>query len=393
MSSLKRESPDDQDSDGASSSGYGSIVSRSPSPETAHSSTHAGKRRAVTPDYGQQLPIKADNVGQRLLERMGWQAGQGLGLNGQGRIEPIQVVYKADLMGLGKVELERDMLDNASLRQRTLDSIKLARETDEQRAAREARVAREAAVKAEIVSAIEKFHCQLCDKAYVNVRQYDEHLNSYDHHHKKRFLELKAESRAAAAVSGQLDKRKEKERKREEREFARLAQAAGVMQSQPVQPIRAIATENAMTAAAPAQKSSGGFKRIAVTVPVRTAPLHSDSSVSALDTKSPITTTPSSTAAEPVADAAVASTAPTFRPSAFRRIPAVAPRAQPELPTADQWRPPDAEPLHPLLSGAAEVEADSIDALLDANMPARKPRPFVRKGGTAAWSNFRKGKT
>lgn len=29
------------------------------------------------------------------------------------------------------------------------------------------------------------FYCELCDKQYVRHQQYDNHINSYDHHHKQ----------------------------------------------------------------------------------------------------------------------------------------------------------------------------------------------------------------
>lgn len=30
-----------------------------------------------------------------------------------------------------------------------------------------------------------RFYCELCDKQYVRHQQYDNHINSYDHHHKQ----------------------------------------------------------------------------------------------------------------------------------------------------------------------------------------------------------------
>jgi RNA-binding protein 5/10 len=35
--------------------------------------------------------IKGDNVGNRMLQRMGWQAGQGLGKGKRGIVDPITV--------------------------------------------------------------------------------------------------------------------------------------------------------------------------------------------------------------------------------------------------------------------------------------------------------------
>jgi len=39
--------------------------------------------------------------------------------------------------------------------------------------------------KNEIAEITKPFYCQLCSKQYTNVAQYDQHLSSYDHHHKK----------------------------------------------------------------------------------------------------------------------------------------------------------------------------------------------------------------
>jgi len=37
--------------------------------------------------------IKNDNIGNRMLQRMGWQEGQGLGRDNQGRVDIIMVLY------------------------------------------------------------------------------------------------------------------------------------------------------------------------------------------------------------------------------------------------------------------------------------------------------------
>ncbi|XP_072246661.1 uncharacterized protein [Leuresthes tenuis] len=67
-----------------------------------------------------------------------------------------------------------------------------------------------------------KFYCELCDKQYVRHQQYDNHINSYDHHHKQRLKELKQrEFYRALACRRQ---RRRKEEKKEERALKRLHQ-------------------------------------------------------------------------------------------------------------------------------------------------------------------------
>ncbi|XP_071336064.1 G patch domain-containing protein 8-like [Trachinotus anak] len=66
------------------------------------------------------------------------------------------------------------------------------------------------------------FYCELCDKQYVRHQQYDNHINSYDHHHKQRLKELKQrEFYRALACRRQ---RRRREERREERVLRRLHQ-------------------------------------------------------------------------------------------------------------------------------------------------------------------------
>lgn len=44
------------------------------------------------------------NVGNQLLAKMGWKEGTGLGLSGEGRVEPIKVQQFESRVGLGKTQ-------------------------------------------------------------------------------------------------------------------------------------------------------------------------------------------------------------------------------------------------------------------------------------------------
>ncbi|XP_060896308.1 uncharacterized protein LOC132975633 [Labrus mixtus] len=63
-------------------------------------------------------------------------------------------------------------------------------------------------------------YCELCNKQYLRHQQYDNHINSYDHHHKQRLKELKQrEFYRALACRRQ---RRRREEKREQRALRRL---------------------------------------------------------------------------------------------------------------------------------------------------------------------------
>ncbi|XP_077438509.1 uncharacterized protein LOC144061698 [Vanacampus margaritifer] len=63
--------------------------------------------------------------------------------------------------------------------------------------------------------ATSSLYCELCDKQYVRHQQFDNHINSYDHHHKQRLKELKhREFYRALACRRQ---RRRREERREER--------------------------------------------------------------------------------------------------------------------------------------------------------------------------------
>ncbi|KAI9289684.1 hypothetical protein BC943DRAFT_314930 [Umbelopsis sp. AD052] len=50
--------------------------------------------------------IGAENIGNKLLQKMGWKEGQGLGSTGSGIIDPIQAQYREGRAGLGSVQVE-----------------------------------------------------------------------------------------------------------------------------------------------------------------------------------------------------------------------------------------------------------------------------------------------
>jgi len=87
-------------------------------------------------------------------------------------------------------------------------------------------VSKQAALQDQISNVLKAFYCSLCDKQFMNVSQYDEHTNSYAHHHKARAKDMQASIRLQA--QDEIEKRKEKERKREEKELRKIAKANGI---------------------------------------------------------------------------------------------------------------------------------------------------------------------
>jgi hypothetical protein len=137
------------------------------------------------------------------------------------------------------------MIETTVSQRRELASERFLKENDDQRAEREVcrqtipgsslrlttqqdSVARRAYIQSEVTETLRPFYCTVCEKQFQNVAQYDEHCNSYAHHHKIRFKEMRSSERAKANSQEEVEKRREKERKREEKELRKAAKAAGV---------------------------------------------------------------------------------------------------------------------------------------------------------------------
>jgi hypothetical protein len=178
------------------------------------------------------------------------------------------------------------MIESTVSQRRELDSERQTRETEEQRKAREVRgclvfsallliihfwqetVAKRDAVRTEISTVLKAFYCELCEKQFQTVAQYDEHTNSYAHHHKARFRDMQAAQKASFGGQEDLDKRREKERKREEKELRKMAKAVGIKIAKPTAPIAQPAAPAPVPVPAPADAAhpasvpkSTGFKK------------------------------------------------------------------------------------------------------------------------------------
>ncbi|KAJ3057352.1 hypothetical protein HK097_008447 [Rhizophlyctis rosea] len=170
--------------------------------------------------------LPENNKGFMLLQKMGWSKGTGLGREGTGRIDPIPIIYKDDSLGIGKSEQYEARHIEVTSKRKALDSERLLEETDEQRAERESKVLKEASIKSELKQTTSAFYCSLCDKQYSKISEYETHLSSYDHNHRKRFKEMRTASKSGALPGLRKKSNKEdKERAREERELKRMQEA------------------------------------------------------------------------------------------------------------------------------------------------------------------------
>ncbi|KAI9105225.1 hypothetical protein DFS34DRAFT_598593 [Phlyctochytrium arcticum] len=189
--------------------------------------TGYGEETPEVPVASMDTHLSQSNMGFKLMAKMGWTQGQGLGKNSEGRVDPVRIVHKSDNLGVGKSEEMKKYDKESTARRKALESERIAEETAEERATRESQAQRSEAIKEEIKSVTSAFYCAICDKQYKKVAEYDTHLSSYDHHHRKRFKEMRDMSKKGTlpGTGSAKRKREDKERAREERELKRLQDA------------------------------------------------------------------------------------------------------------------------------------------------------------------------
>ncbi|XP_028558181.2 G patch domain-containing protein 8 isoform X1 [Podarcis muralis] len=164
-------------------------------------------------------PIESDNIGHRLLQKHGWKLGQGLGKTLQGRTDPIPIVVKYDVMGMGRMEMELDYAEDATERRRVLEVEK--EDTEELRQKYKDYVDKEKAIAKALEDLRANFYCELCDKQYQKHQEFDNHINSYDHAHKQRLKDLKQREFARNVSS-----RSRKDERKQEKALRRLHELA-----------------------------------------------------------------------------------------------------------------------------------------------------------------------
>ncbi|TNM96927.1 hypothetical protein fugu_015083 [Takifugu bimaculatus] len=164
-------------------------------------------------------PIEPDNIGHRLLQKHGWKSGQGLGKTMQGRTDPVPIILKYDVMGMGRMEMEMDYAEDATEKRRVLEVEK--EDTEELRQKYKDQMEKEKAIAKALEDLRANFYCELCDKQYTKHQEFDNHINSYDHAHKQRLKELKQREFARNVSS-----RSRKGGKKQEKMLRRLHELA-----------------------------------------------------------------------------------------------------------------------------------------------------------------------
>ncbi|OZJ05097.1 hypothetical protein BZG36_01352 [Bifiguratus adelaidae] len=192
-------------------------------------------------------PLDDRNPGYRMMKSMGWTVGEGLGAQRTGIKDPLALPKEQSMLGIGKqAEMEETHAQSTSQR-KLMQSEKLLVETDEARMAREALLEQQRERQENVQEARKAFFCELCQKGYKKVGEYETHLSSYDHNHKKRFKEMRDTARKAGGgkAGSDRDKQREKERKREEKELKKmLGNACVKAHGTPVSSVKSSATED-----------------------------------------------------------------------------------------------------------------------------------------------------
>ncbi|KAF8038594.1 hypothetical protein BT93_B1199 [Corymbia citriodora subsp. variegata] len=168
--------------------------------------------------------LTSSNVGFRLLQKMGW-SGKGLGRDEQGITEPIKSGMRDPKLGIGKQEEDDYYTSEENIQRRKLE-IEIE-ETEEQVKKREVMAEREHKIQSEVKEIRKVFYCDLCNKQYKLAMEFEAHLSSYDHNHRKRFKEMREMHGASSR-----DDRQKREQQRQEREMAKIADARKQKQQQ-----------------------------------------------------------------------------------------------------------------------------------------------------------------
>ena len=117
-----------------------------------------------------------------------------------GRVDPIPIDIKEDVLGVGKAEEEQAYHESSTAKRKIMGSEKQLEETTEERVLRETKVKEREMIQEELKEVKRAFYCELCDKQYNKVAEYEQHLQSYDHHHKKVRFRMKGKLKKVTMI-------------------------------------------------------------------------------------------------------------------------------------------------------------------------------------------------
>mmetsp|Transcript_33361 Transcript_33361/g.55985 ORF Transcript_33361/g.55985 Transcript_33361/m.55985 type:complete len:301 (-) Transcript_33361:121-1023(-) len=167
--------------------------------------------------------ITPENRGYQMLMRMGWKGG-GLGPKQNGIAEPVRGgLDRWDRAGgIGRQEQDEHYTNEENIERKKLATE--VEETEEDRVKRETLLEKETRIKEAVQEMVDVFKCQLCNKQYKNVMEFEQHLSSYDHHHKKRLIEMK-DNMKGTHFRADILKRDQRQSEKEMEKFNKLFEA------------------------------------------------------------------------------------------------------------------------------------------------------------------------
>ncbi len=227
----------------------------------------------LRPGYDQvsvDTAIDSSNRGFRLLKKMGWQENTALGRKRDGILEPVTMKFRTagDTIGIGKDTEYDEMAETAAAERKKYLEVEMNL-TEEEKAARLQKQEAKEETQRVVANNHKHFYCETCGKQFWNVDSFDEHMNSYGHHHKKRLMELKVMERQRGKDE-RLAREKKAAARQAEKDMARYAAATAKAEQARV----AAAAAAAGTATEDiASENTGEAAALAAGAPVPAGPL------------------------------------------------------------------------------------------------------------------------
>ncbi len=100
-----------------------------------------------------------------------------------GRVEPVPIELKEDHMGLGRWTMELEQAQDATEKRKLLEAEKEI--TEDLLQQYEDQAEKDKKLTETLVEMHKAFYCELCDRQYIKYSEYDNHINSYSHHHQQ----------------------------------------------------------------------------------------------------------------------------------------------------------------------------------------------------------------